>query len=199
MNFDSSPPDDASVAQGLAALKREGGSVLVVGAASDAQRDVCGRFREGDGEDLFVDTDRPVREGEAEATRRLERPFPTRSAATGGSPSPVSGIRSLAADLETAMLAHDEDDALRVCFDSLRPFVDATDVPTLAAALSSIRGTARDVGAVVHVHLPAMPAAVPRPLFDAVDAVVEVRRRNGTSYQRWRFPDATETTDWVEV
>lgn len=199
MKFDSSPPADASVAQGLAALRREGGSVLVVGASSDAQLDVCRRFRDGDGEDVLVDTDSPVRDGGTEAPRRLERPFSTRSETAGEMPSPASGITSLGADLETAMLGHADAEPLRVCFDSLRPFVDVTDVPTVAAALSSIRETARETDSVVHVHLPAMPEAVPRPLFDTVDAVVEVRRQNGTTVQRWRFPGATETTAWIEV
>jgi len=202
MKFDTSPPVDASVAQGLAGLKREGGSVLVVGAACDAQRTVCDRFLEGEDPAVFVDTDRPVRDGDAEAVERLERTFSTRSAAAGEAPSPASGITSLGADLETAILGHthdDHEDTLRVCFDSLRPFVDATDVQDLTAALASLGETARDTSSLVHVHLPAMPEAVPRSLFEAVDAVVEVRRQNRTTYQRWRFPGATDATDWIEV
>lgn len=200
MKSGSSAPVEASVAQGLAGLTREGGSVLVVGAASDAQLDVCRRFREGEGRNVFVDTDRPVRDGDCGAVERLQRPFSTRSTAAGGTPATASEITSLVADLETAILGHAHDvDALRVCFDSLRPFVDASDVQELAAALSSLRETAKDTGSLVHVHLPAMPEAVPQSLFEAVDAVVEVRPRNGTTYQRWRFPGATETTDWVEV
>lgn len=202
MKFDSSPPVDAAVAQGLAGLNREGGSVLVVGAASDAQLDVCSRFREGEDRTVFVDTDRPVRDGDGEAVERIERPFSTRSAAAGEAPSSASGITSLGADLETAILGHSQDEAeeaLSVCFDSLRPFVDAADAQELTAALASLGETARDTGSLVHVHLPAMPEAVPRSLFDVVDAVVEVRRQNGATYQRWRFPGATETTDWVEV
>ena len=50
MKFHRSPPLDAEVAQGLAALKRGGGSVLVVGTGSDAQSHVCDRFLEGDDE-----------------------------------------------------------------------------------------------------------------------------------------------------
>ncbi len=200
MKFDADPPTDAGVAQGLAALKREGGSVLVVGAATEAQHDVCERFREG-GDAVLVDTDRPVRDDDAGAVEVIARQFPTRSAAAGGdAPSPAGGIGSLSADLEAAMRERSGGGGtLGVCFDSLRPFVDATDAPVLASTLSSIRGTARDTGTVVHLHLPAMADAVPRALFDAVDAVVEVRRGNGTTYQRWRFPAATGTTDWVEV
>jgi hypothetical protein len=198
MKSDSGPPTDATVAQGLAALKREGGSVLVVGAATDAQRDVCERFREAD-DALFVDTDRPVRDDDAEGSAVIERPFTTRSAAASGATSPPGDVASLAADVEAAMWERGEDGTLRVCFDSIRPFVDETDGPTLSSALSSIRETARGTGSVVHLHLPAMAEAVPRRLDDAVDAVVEVRRAEGTTYQRWRFPGATETSDWVEV
>lgn len=199
MEFESGPPEDAAVAQGLAALKRDGGSVLVAGAVCDAQRDVCERFLEGDGPAVLVDTDRPVREGDARATAVLERPFRTRSAAPCGAGSPTSDIGSLTADLEATMREHAASGPLRVCFDSVGPFVDVTDAPTLASALSDVREAARDIGAVVHFHLPAMPEVVPRVLFEAVDAVVEVRRRAGTTYQRWRFVDGTEPTDWAEV
>ncbi|PSQ34886.1 hypothetical protein BRD11_03305 [Halobacteriales archaeon SW_12_69_24] len=199
MKFDSEPPTDAGVAQGLAALKREGGSVLVVGAATDAQHDVCERFREGDAA-VLVDTDSPVRNDDADGAAVIDRPVTTRSAAATDAASPASDVTSLAADLEAAMWTHGADvGTLRVCFDSIRPFVDATDVPTLASTLSSVRETARDIGSVVHLHLPAMAEAVPRQLHAVVDAVVEVRRGNGTTYQRWRFPGDTETTDWVEV
>jgi len=199
MKFDSEPPTDAGVAQGLAALKREGGSVLVVGAATDAQHDVCERFREGE-QAVLVDTDSPVRNDDADGAAVIDRPVRTRSAAATDAPSPAIDITSLAADVEAAMRNHGEEvGTLRVCFDSIRPFVDATDVPTLASTVSSIRETARDTDSVVHLHLPAMAEAVPRQLHDVVDAVVEVRRGNGTTYQRWRFPGDTKTTDWVGV
>jgi NAD(P)-dependent dehydrogenase (short-subunit alcohol dehydrogenase family) len=197
MELDSEPPTDAAVAQGLAALKREGGSVLVVGAATGAQRDVCERFREGE-EAAYVATDSPVREDGVDAV--VERSFPTRSATASDDASSAADVTSLAGDLEAAMWEHAREDAtLRVCFDSIRPFVVATDPPTLATALSSIRETARETGSVVHLHLPAMPEAVPQRLNDAVDALVEVRHVEGTVCQRWWFPDATGTTDWVEM
>ncbi|WP_254837704.1 DUF7504 family protein [Natronomonas marina] len=200
MKFDSSPPADASVAQGLASLKREGGSVLVVGAASDAQEDVCDRFLAGEGARVFVDTDNSVRDDDAEAAEVIERPFTTRSSASAGGSGATPGITSLAGDLEAAIRRRAGDaETPRVCFDSLRPFVDTSDGPTLSSALESIREAARDTGTVVHFHLPAMPEAVPRTLFEAVDAVVEVRRRGGTTHQRWRFPDETDTSEWVEV
>lgn len=174
--------------------------MLVVGAAGGAQRDICERFLETDDEQLFVDTDNPVRDGDEEASEVIERPFPTRAAATADAAGPLADITSIAADLRTLMRDLGETDGtLRVCFDSIRPFVDAADLPSLVMALESVQDTAREVGAVVHFHLPAMPEAVPQNLFDAVDAVVEVRRQGGTTYQRWRFPGRTETTKWVEV
>lgn len=200
MEPESDPPSDAGVVQGLAALKREGGSVLVVGAESGAQHDVCQRFIEGDDDRVFVDTDGPVRDDEP-ADEVIERPFATRSAAASEPSGPApGGITALAADVEAATRDRGETtETPRVCIDSLRPFVDTTDIPTLAAALRSIGAAAEEAGAVAHFHLPAVPEAVPQPLFEAVDAVVEVRRRGGTTRQRWRFPGRTEATDWVRV
>ena len=200
MKFDRSPPLDAEVAQGLATLKREGGSVLLVGTGSDAQGDVCGRFLAGDDDRVFVDTDSTVRNDEETAETVIERPFSTRSSAAGSAqPGASARVRPLVSDLETAVRETATGDAVQVCFDSLRPFVDTTDVPTLISSLESLRETAGDVGAVVHLHLPAMLEAVPAPLFDAVDAVAEVRRRGGTTYQRWRLPADAEPTDWIPV
>jgi hypothetical protein len=200
MKFDRNLPLDAEVAQGLAALKREGGSVLLVGTGSDAQGDICGRFLAGDDDRVFVDTDSTVRNDEETAETVIERPFSTRSSAAGSAqPGAAPGVRPLVSDLETAMRETATGDAVHVCFDSLRPFVDTTDVPTLVSSLESLRETAGSVGAVVHLHLPAMPEAVPAPLFDAVDAVAEVRRRGGTTYQRWRLPADAEPTDWIPV
>ena len=197
MELESEPPTDAAVAQGLAALKREGGSVLVVGAATGAQRDVCERFRAGE-EAVSVATDSPVREDTVDAV--VERSFSTRSAPASDAPSQAGDVTSLAGDLEAAMWEHAPEDAtLQVCFDSIRPVVATTDPPTLATDLSSIRETARETGSVVHLHLPAMAEAVPRRLHDAVDALVEVRHVKGTVCQRWRFPGATGTTDWVQT
>ena len=200
MKFDRNLPLDAEVAQGLAALKREGGSVLLVGTGSDAQGDICGRFLAGDDDHVFVDTDSTVRNDEETAETVIERPFSTRSSAAGSAqPGASTRVRPLVSDLETAVRETATGDAVQVCFDSLRPFVDTTDVPTLVSSLESLRETAGSVGAVVHLHLPAMPEAVPAPLFDAVDAVAEVRRRGGTTYQRWRLPADAEPTDWIPV
>ena len=201
MKFHRSPPLDAEVAKGLAALKRGGGSVLVVGTGSDAQSHVCDRFLEGDDDRVFVDTDSTVRDDEETADEVIERPFSTRSSAAAGSGGgrPDPGFRALASDLETTVRETVTGGTVRVCFDSLRPFVDATDTPTLVSSLESLGETASDTGTVVHLHLPAMPEAVPAPLFGAVDAVVEVRRRGGTTYQRWQVPPEADPTDWVPV
>ena len=199
MKFDRSPPLNADIAQGLAALKREGGSVLVVGTGSDAQGDICGRFL-ADDDRVFVDTDSTVRNDGETAGTVIERPLSTRSSAAGSAqPGASTGVRPLVSDLETAMRETATGDAVQICFDSLRPFVDTANVPTLVSSLESLRETAGSVGAIVHLHLPAMPEAVPAPLFDAVDAVAEVRRRGGTTYQRWRLPADAEPTDWIPV
>lgn len=208
MKFEDGPPDDAAVAQGLSALKREGGSVLVVGPVRDSHDDVCERFLAVDEADGADDRDADVRrvyvhtEGElqadADAAAVIERPVKTRSVASA-SPSPT-GIESISRELRSTMERFGDDEgSLRVCFDSLRPFVDSTPAPELASALESLRGSARKNDAVLHVHLPAMVEAVPEPLYDAVDAVVEVTRRGESTYQQWHLPSADRTSEWVLV
>ena len=201
MKLDDGPPTDAAVAQGLSALKREGGSVLVVGAARVGHTDVCERFLGEDGDRVFVRTEGSVH-CDADAAAVVDRPVKTRSAAaTAPSDAPPS-LDSLQWDVRSAVRQADDDegaDTLRVCFDSLRPFVDATPEPELVSFLESLRDTGRETGAVVHVHLPAMVDAVPEALYAAVDAVVELRRRGESTYQQWHLPGEGETSEWTSV
>ncbi len=201
MKFDDEPPDDAAVIQGLAALKRDGGTVLVVGAISTAHGHVCRRLLGEDAEEVLVRTDGTVRtdEGDTEPAVVIERPVATRSAAAATSTGPTD-LGSLAEELREAMeeLAADGAD-IRVCLDSLRPFVDTTDVPSLVSVLESIREVATETDAVVHFHLPAMPGAVPSAVFETVDAVVEVIQRGEQTYQQWYLGEDGPTTDWISV
>jgi NAD(P)-dependent dehydrogenase (short-subunit alcohol dehydrogenase family) len=202
MKFDRSPPEDAAIAQGLASLKRQGGTVLVVGAATTAHADACDRFLgDEDHERVFVRTDRAVRPDEASTDAAVvERAVPTRGAsAEAAAPSPID-VTMLTADVESAMLeAAAADETVRVCFDSLRPLVDVVDWPALVSFLDSVRETARETGAVVHFHLPAMTEAVPSDLFEAVDAVVELNAQGHATYQQWHLPETGKTSEWVEI
>jgi len=198
MKFDQDPPTDAAVAQALAALKREGGSVLVVGAAHAGHTDVCERFLGDDTERMLVRTDGSVH-CDADVAAVVDRPVRTRSAARPQASSP-GGLDSLETEVrETMQRVADGESTLRVCFDSLRPFVDPRPVPDLVSFLESLRTGARETGAVLHVHLPAMPGAVPDPLYGAVDAVVELNRRGESTYQQWHLPEEGATTDWISV
>lgn len=202
MKFDRSPPDDAAIAQGLASLKRQGGTVLVVGAATTAHADACNRFLGGDdGEQVFIRTDRAVRPDREspEAAAVVERAVPTRSTSTATPSSPVDP-GTLAADVESAMREAAADvDTVRVCFDSLRPLIDTTDRPQLVSFLDTVRAAALETEAIVHFHLPAMVEAVPSSLFETVDAVVELNGRGHATYQQWHLPESGETSEWVEI
>lgn len=199
MKFDDEPPSDAAVAQALSALKREGGSVLVLGAAHAGHTDVCERFLGGDAEQVLVSTDGSVNCA-TDPAAVVERPVQTRSAAQAMPTETPTDLDSLHRETRSAVRRlSGEDTRVRICFDSLRPYVDATPERELVSFLDSLRGTAREAGAVVHVHLPAMADAVPAALCDAVDAVVELNRRGESTYQQWRLPQEDATSEWVSV
>ncbi|MEF8808529.1 DUF7504 family protein [Natronomonas sp.] len=203
MKFDRSPPEDAAIAQGLASLKRQGGTVLVVGAATTAHADACERFLgDADHEHVFVRTDRTVRpeEESSEAAAVIERPVLTRSASSDTTRTSAFDTEMLSADIGSAMrAAADDADSVRVCFDSLRPLIDGVDRPSLISLLNTIREIARETGSVVHFHLPALADGVPAGLFDAVDAIVELNGQGHATYQQWHLPESGKTSEWIEI
>lgn len=199
MKFEEGPPSDAAVAQALSALKRDGGSVLVLGAAHAGHTDVCERFLGGDSERVLVTTDGSVH-SDVETAAVVERPVQTRSAATATPSGSPTSLESLNREVRTTVRDLDgEGTQLRLCFDSLRPYVDSTPEPELVSFLETLRETAREADAVVHVHLPAMADAVPEALSGAVDAVVELNRQGESTYQQWRLPGKDATSEWVSV
>lgn len=200
MKFDEGPPPDAAIAQGLSALKREGGSVLVLGAAPDAHAAVCEEFLGADTEQVVVCTEGSVRTecDTVEPTTVIERPVKTRS--TAAQPSGPSDMGAIEEDLAAAVgrLAADGS-SVRVCVDSLRPFVDDADRSRLLAFLREVRSLAASTGTVLHLHLPAPPEAVPVGLFETVDAVVELQQLGEHAHQRWHVPERASTSEWVRV
>ena len=199
MKFEEGPPSDAAVAQALSALKREGGSVLVLGAAHAGHTDVYERFLGGDSERVLVSTDGSVH-CDAETAAVVNRPVQTRSTATATPTASPTGLDTLNREVRAAVRdLDDEGTQLRICFDSLRPYVDSTPEPELVSFLEALRETAREADAVVHVHLPAMPDAVPEALSGAVDAVVELSRQGESTYQQWHLPERDATSEWVSV
>ena len=199
MKLDDEPPSDAAVAQALSALKREGGAVLVLGAAHAGHTDVCERFLGGDAERVLVSTDGSVNCVRYPAAV-VERPVQTRSAVQAMPADAPTDLDSLSREVRSAVRGLSGDDTrVRICFDSLCPYVDGTPEHELVSFLGSLRGTAREAGGVVHVHLPAMADAVPSALCDAVDAVVELNRRGESTYQQWRLPEEGAASEWVSV
>lgn len=205
MKFGDDPPSDATVSQALAGLKRDGGVVLLLGAATAAHAAICERFLGGDAEQVLVCTEGSIREAcrEVDPTTVLERPVRTRSASArsqSGSPSEPAEPGSVGADLEAAVrrLAA-EGAAVRVCVDTLRPYVDESDRDELVSFIADVRSLAHETGAVVHLHLPAVPEAVPAGLFEPVDAVVELQQIGERTYQQWYLPETGETSSWVDV
>lgn len=201
MKFDDGPPPDAAIAQGLSALKRDGGSVLVTGAATEAHGAACREFLGGETERIVVCTEGSVRSDcdDAEPTTVIERPVKTRSAAAAA-PNPPTELESIGREIRTSierLSVHGS--SVRVCVDSLRPFVDETDRSRLVAFLRDVRDAARATGAIAHLHLPAAPEAVPPGLLEPVDAVVELQQIDECTYQQWHLPETGTTSSWVDL
>lgn len=201
MKFDEGPPPDAAIAQGLAALKHDGGAVLVVGAAAGAHDAICAEFLDADSEQVVVCTEGSVRADcdHVDPTTVIERPVKTRSA-TATTPSEPSDLGSIGDELASSVerLAAGGS-SVRVCVDSLRPFVDDTGHRRIVAFLEDVRDLANGTGAVVHVHLPALPEAIPAGLFETVDAVVELEQIGERAHQQWHIPERASTSGWVEI
>jgi len=208
-------------AQSLAALKRRGCSLLVVGAAPDTAVDVCGRLlgnavagprrrvvvlagaTPGAGERLSKPASDPV--PDRELLRVVDRRGPTRSgSATGaetGTAAPPVGLESLEADVERAIAELEPEQGLdpaelRVCLDSVGPFLDANGADRTRALLATLGDRTRAHDGMFHAHLP-LPHGTPRveTLSDPFDAVVELR----PSEQRWHVTDEGLTTDWLSL
>lgn len=201
MKTEDGPPPNAAVVQGLSGLKRTGGTVLAVGAADAAHTEICNRFLGDTAEAILVCTEGSPRidREELDPAAVIERSMPTRGAVADASPA-ATDLGSLTVELQdTIRRVASPESTTRVCFDSLRPYLDSTDIPRLVSVLDSIRETARETGSVVHFHLPAMSEAVPASLLDAADAVVELDCEGGTAYQRWRLTEGGETTEWTSI
>jgi hypothetical protein len=89
---------------------------------------------------------------------------------------------------------------IRLCFDSLDPFVDTVDQRDLFRFLHVVTNRLRAADAMAHFHLSAAADAVTvrtlRPLFDAT---VEVRATVDGPQQRWTLRDAGLRTDWLPL
>jgi len=202
-------------AQTLAALKRSGCGLLVVGAAPDTGVGVCRRLLG----DAVADPRRRVvvlaggtpgvaerlpesdPESDTGTLRVVDRREPTRSAAAASARPFGLDVGSLETDVERAIAELEPDGGfgraeLRVCLDSAGAFLDANGTESTRRLLAGLCENVRDHDGMFHAHLP-LPYGneTARTLAGPFDAVVELR----PGEQRWHVPDEGISTDWLSV
>lgn len=88
----------------------------------------------------------------------------------------------------------------RLCFDSLTPLVSEYDSEPIFRFLNLLTSRVRSVDGMAHYHLGIersnRTVAMLEPLFDAV---IELRLREETLYQRWYLRDSGLTTGWLQL
>ncbi|MFB6171820.1 MAG: hypothetical protein ABEJ23_04750 [Haloarculaceae archaeon] len=202
--------DSTTFSQELAALKRRGSTVLVVGQVGDetalrACRRLLGERGPPARRRVIAATD-----AEAALDRRLppdhdparvtvvDSAVRTRSARTAPDRPDHGAVERAILDGVVEQATGDLEPAeLRVCLDSLQPLL-AADECRARTLLDRIADAVLDHRAIGHVHLP-LPydhRAVSL-LATQVDAVIELREGDRPE-QRWHLPDGTET-DWLPL
>ena len=209
----------------LARLKRQGASVLVIGAVRpDHRQGTCQRL-------FGCPTDRVRRrvlvstiDGPHPATHHIDATDPeTRSvitygthAHTGAAPTPTASpsIEPAATDVDTladlgiaiatAIDAFEADAdglepaELRVGIDSLLPLLEAYSHHQLFKFLHLINARTKAVDGMVHYQLPVERDARLVPTFAPLfDIVVELREHNDEYQERWELTDGTGRSDWL--
>ena len=207
----------AAFTQRLAALKRRGAGLLVVGAAGDGShlalsRRLLGDVRAGPRRRALVLVDGrggpgervPEDERGGDRLRVVDRRPLTRGAAEAASasaraPVDVDGVErdALAAidALEDAAGGFATSE-LRLCVDSLRPLVDRHGVEGTAPLVRSLVERTREERGIAHFHLPVpYGTGAVEELAGSFDAVIELR----PGEQRWHVPDDDLETEWLPV
>ena len=204
--------------QALAALKRHGSGLLVVGAAAQETHLAACRRLLGDGSEesrrrLVVLTDGVP--GAAERTTDESAQVIDRRPTTRGATATASNVAAGPSDLVTlerevvAAIESIEREAdglapaeLRVCLDSLRTLVDGHDPDDVERFLANVLTAVRDVDGMCHVHFPVeRDGEAARRFADLFDATVEVQLPAGSRAveQRWHLHDADVSTDWIAL
>lgn len=91
---------------------------------------------------------------------------------------------------------------VRLCVESLDPFLDVPDVDAadLEAFLESVTELVRKRRAIGHFHVAAgTPPAVRATYEPYFDATLRIRADDGRVQQRWSIPDADLETDWLPL
>lgn len=213
---------DAAITQALAAMKRRGSNVLLVGTSSShAHHGACRRLL---GEEtptprkrLFVFTDRDARvderlpDADPSSAQVVDCANLTRSAAAVTGTTTVGRTRSaslsdlpdLGDEVEAAIddLGDGLESAqLRVCVDSLRPMLEEHEERDVFRFLHAMTGDVRRVDGMGHYHFPVAyddhRVRLLEPLFDAV---VELRATAGGVQQRWHLRDPEVDSDWLDL
>jgi hypothetical protein len=201
-------------AQALAAMKRRGSALLVVGVAPGTHVQTCSRLL---GEAVAEPRRRLlVLAGSAsdvderlpdcgDDLRVLDRRARTRSAAaTSSTAASATAVdldrleREVRAELDAieAEAGRMRPAELRVCLDSVAPFLDSHSTDEVRSFVASLADRVRDADGMLHVHLPvAYDDDAVEALSPAVDGVVEV----APGEQRWHLHEADITTKWLEL
>jgi hypothetical protein len=203
--------------QALAALKRRGSGLLVVGAAAqETHLAACRRLLGEDGQErrrLVVLTDGvPGADARTDddATRVIDRRPATRGATASAAPSAagpsdlVTLEREVVAAVESIEREADGLDPaeLRVCIDSLRTLVDGHDAEAVEEFLDGVLTAVRDVDGMCHVHFPVDRDGEAAARFaDQFDATIEVQLPAGADRveQRWHLREPELSTDWLPL
>jgi hypothetical protein len=204
-------------AQRLAALKRQGAGLLVVGATGDGShlelsRRLLGDSKAGPRRRVLVLTDGrggpeeriPEGERDSDHLRMVDRRPLTRGVAetsSGSAPTPldidavereslaaIDGLEAAAGGFATS--------ELRLCLDSLRPLIDRHGTTGTEPLVRSLLDRVRVEQGLAHVHLPVpYDMDVVEEMTDPFDAVIELR----PGEQRWHVLGEPLHSEWLPV
>lgn len=210
-------------ADALGRLQRDGGALLVVGAAPGTTHErACSRMLgSSDQPRVVCRTDGSCSAGVTHAgpdDRIVELAVEARSAAAatpgqsheGAAAAPTAGDGPTRTVVETpaefgarvadavAELTSEADDP-RVCVDSLLPLVEELGEERAFEWYHTIAADVRAAGGVCHAHLPVgRDDDLVARLEALVDATVELRLVDGEPQQRW-FVHGSVTSDWLSL
>ncbi|WP_135822596.1 DUF7504 family protein [Halostella litorea] len=214
--YGGGPSEGTEFSQSLAALKRDGCNVLLVGdALRRADRRACSRLLGDDADDdrcrLFVFTDADgARERLPEAVGVGTRAL-VQHDGDGNLPAGATAVdaRMLSVLCREFVAVVDEFEAergglapgeLRVCVDSLRPLLNGYASENVFRLLHMLSARVREADGLGHFHLPVARDAdavnLLEPLFDAV---VEVRADGGGAEHRWHLRESGVSSDWIDL
>lgn len=218
---------DGAFTDALRRLKRQGASVLVVGTVQPEQRrDICrrlfGQAPDRDRRRVFVSTagtiddlSTIVDDPTSDAFRLLTYDAPARSAAAdttaiSSSATPTlphtetDSLAELGIAISSTIEEFDTDadglepSALRVGVDSLLPLLEEYGRERVFTFLHLTNGRTRDVGGMIHYHLPVeRDATVVSVLSSLFDVLVELREQNGRQQERWTLSDGQYCSGWI--